>query len=56
MWWHMPCQVWWCTLVILALGMSREEDPRSEASLGYIMRSVSEEREWEEEKKKEGGE
>lgn len=42
MWWHMPCQAWWYPLVILALGRSREDDQRSEASLGYIKRSVSE--------------
>lgn len=37
-----PCQAWWCTLVTLALGMSRQEDHRSEASLGYITGSVPE--------------
>lgn len=56
MWWHMPCQAWWCTRVILGLGMSREEDHRSEASLGYITRSLSEKRMREEEKEKEGEE
>lgn len=37
-----PCQAWWCTLVTLALGISRQEDHRSEASLGYITGSVPE--------------
>jgi hypothetical protein len=34
------CQVWWCTLVIPALGKLRQEDQRFKASLGYIVRIV----------------
>jgi hypothetical protein len=30
--------VWWCVLVILALGMLRQEDLKLEASLDYTVR------------------
>jgi fumarate reductase subunit C len=45
-------QVWWCILVILALGKLREEDRKFEASLDYKARPCLRKKRNEKKKKK----